>query len=145
MEHITIKDSEELNLISDKLKKDKQEIIDQILSNAEKIGYIIDDPICFGNTIVSELLEFDLYTKEGVCIYCLGTYDPEIVEWFSRLVIFGKGDCPECGGDLVSSDRNVYVNVGRDNPPEIQGYEIFDCNNNDCDYTNEYVHDFEIE
>jgi hypothetical protein len=118
MKKITIKKDKALIKLSVLLKRSPDELINEMLERAAKYGNVVDDP-CDSGRLLIEVIQNgkDIYVAEGACLLCTGSYDPEVVKLFSQLILWGTGDCPDCGGECV--DNSKYSFPEYELPPEI--------------------------
>lgn len=99
MEYITIKKDSNLEAILDFIKKEPKEFIFHTLNYLEVNDWIADASDEWGKTI-GEILRESNVESYGVAVLALNTNIPNVVEAFMNLVIIGRGDCPECGGNM---------------------------------------------
>jgi len=127
---ITIKKDKSMIELSILLGRSPDLLIDQIMGNAFKAGYVIDDMCVAGKLLIDQIKDGDLITNSGACLFHTGSYDKDATKLFCKLILWGIGDCPECGGFSESSPANKFISSS-DNltPPEIKGKELFICMN----------------
>lgn len=130
MKNITIKKDETLIKLAEFLNKKPDWLIEHILSVAGRYQYIVDDICDLDHEFIDLFLQYrDLMTKSGACLICTGSYEPEAIELFCNLKLWGTGNCPECGCESEESELhpNQMIQIGHDSPPELAGYDNRVC------------------
>jgi len=138
MKNITIKKNTALIELSIALGRSPDLLIEEILEISNKHGYLVDDICESGRLLVDNMVkDGELRTMEGACILCtgkcgiivVGKKEFNISELFYKLVLWGKYDCPECGGECEPSPENKEISATYLDPPESDGKEMFVCAN----------------